>query len=60
MTRLLQPVAVAYSPDGGEYWVSPRYAGRYRVFGPWTADAIVSFKSAAKAVAWMRAWAAAS
>ena len=59
MSRIVTPEAVAYSPDGGEYWVG-HYAGRYRVHGPWTVDPLVSFKSRAKAVAWMRAWAEAS
>jgi len=44
------PVAVFMSADGGEYCVSPPYAGRYRVFGPWTCDTVASFKREAEAV----------
>jgi hypothetical protein len=58
--RFVTPIAVFYSPDGGEYWVSPAYAGRYRVFGPWTADALTSFPKARQAVAWAKRWAGAS
>lgn len=58
--KFILPIAVLYSPDGGEYWVSPPYAGRYRVFGPWTCDAIYSDKKREKAVAWARGRAEAS
>jgi len=48
------PVAVFMSADGGEYCVSPPYAGRYRVFGPWTVDAVASFVREDEAVAHAR------
>lgn len=51
-------IAAFYSKDGGEWWVSDRYAGRYRVFGPWTADAVASFKRRGDAVSYAKAQAA--
>lgn len=58
--KFIIPIAVFYSPDGGEYWVSPPYAGRFRVFGPWTCDAIYSAPKAADAIKWAKKWAEAS
>lgn len=49
------PVAVFTSADGGEWCVSPPYAGRYRVFGPHTCDSLASFVSEREAVERARA-----
>lgn len=47
MSKLVVPLAVFYSNDGGEWWIRD-YAGqsgRFCVIGPYTVDILASYRT---------------